>query len=326
MIPKKNDTSNICDFRPINLVGSLYKILPKVLANRLKGVLDKLISESQNSFVKDRQILNSVLIANECVNSRTKSKMLGVICKLDIEKAYDNVNWEALLKLLKKMGFGEKWCSWIQTCIYTVQFSVLVNGSPADFFGSSRGLRQEDLLSPLLFLVMMEVFSRTVKRMEGANLLSGFRVDGRRGIGESVSHLLFADDTILFCVAKVEQVLHVRLLLLCFQAVTGLKVNIAKSEMVPIGEVNNVHALVEILGCKVGLLPMAYLGMPLGVSHKSPSIWNPILEKMKRKLAGWKKLYLSKGGRLTLLKSMLSSLPTYFFISIHHSYSCGKQN
>ena len=99
---------------------------------------------------------------------------------------------------------------------------------------------------------MMEVFSRTVKRMEGAGLLSGFRADGWRSRGESVSHLFFANDTILFCDAKVEQVLHVRLLLLCFQAVTGLKVNIAKSEMVPIGEVNNVHALFEILGCRVG--------------------------------------------------------------------------
>lgn len=93
---------------------------------------------------------------------------------------------------------------------------------------------------------------------------------------------------------------------------TGLKVNVAKSEIVPIGGVNNVHALVEILGCRVGTLLMTYLGMPLGVSHKSPSIWNPILEKIERKLAGWKKLYLSKGGRLTLLKSMLFSLPTYF--------------
>ena len=109
-----------------------------------------------------------------------------------------------------------------------------------------------------------------------------------------------------------EQILHIRLLLLCFQAVIGLKVNMQKSEMTPIREVDDVHALAEILGCRVGTLPMSYLGMPLGASHNSPSIWNPILEKIERKLAGWKKLYLSKGARLTLLKSTLSSLLTYF--------------
>ena len=293
-------------------MGSVYKILAKVLANRLKEVLDQLISESQNSFVGDRQILDLVLIANKCIDGRVKSKILGVICKLDIEKAYDHVNWEALLDLLKRMGFGVKWCRWIHTCISTVQLSVLVNGSPTDFFGSSRGLRQGDSLSPMLFLVMMEVFSRMMKRVEGAGLLHGFRADGRQGGGECVSHLLFADDTILFCDADMEQILHVRMLLLCFQVVTGLKVNGLKSEMVPIGEVHNVHALVEILGCRIGFLPMTYLGMPLGASYKSFTIWNPILEKIERKLAEWKKLYLSKGGRLMLLKSTLSSLPTYF--------------
>ena len=123
--------------------------------------------------------------------------------------------------------------------------------------------------------------------------------------------MLFADDTILFCDADEEQFLHVRMLLLCFQAVTGLKVNVLKSEMVPVGEVPNVHVLAEILGCRIGSLPMIYLGMPLGASHKSPIVWNSILEKIKRKLAGWKKMYLSKGGRLTLLKSTLSNLPTY---------------
>ena len=108
------------------------------------------------------------------------------------------------------------------------------------------------------------------------------------------------------------KILHIRMLLLCFQAVTGLKVNALKSEMVPIGEVPNIHILADILGCRIGSLPMTYLGLPLGASHKSPTIWNPILEKIERKLAGWKNMYLSKGGRLTLLKSRLSSLPTYF--------------
>ena len=97
---------------------------------------------------------------------------------------------------------------------------------------------------------------------------------------------MFVDDTILFCDADVEQILHIRLLLLSFQAVTSLKVNVHKSEMVPIGEVVDEHALAEILGCKVGTLPMSYLGMPLGASHDSPSILNPILEKIERKLAG----------------------------------------
>ena len=157
----------------------MYKILAKVLANRLKEVLDQLISKSQNSFVGGRQILDSVLIASECVDIRVKSNIPGVFCKPDIEKAYDHVNWEALLDLLKRMGFGVKWCRWIHTYVSTIQFSVLVNGSPVDFFGSLRGLRQGDSLFPMLFLIMTEVFSRMMKRVEGAGLLHGFRADGR---------------------------------------------------------------------------------------------------------------------------------------------------
>ena len=100
LIPKKCNAVNIKDFRPISLVGSVYKLLSKVLANRLRVDLENLTSESQNSFVGGRQILDSMLIVNECLDSRLKSRLPGVVCKLDIEKAYDHVNWKALFYLL----------------------------------------------------------------------------------------------------------------------------------------------------------------------------------------------------------------------------------
>ena len=109
-----------------------------------------------------------------------------------------------------------------------------------------------------------------------------------------------------------EQILSIRLVLTCFQAFIGLKVNVRKSEIIPIGEVRNIQFLANILQRRLGSLPMIYLGMPLGTVYKTPSIWNLILEMMDKKLSSWKQLYLSKGGRLTLLKSTLSSLPTYY--------------
>ena len=146
-----------------------------------------------------------------------------------IEKAYDHVNWEALFYLLDRMGFGMKWRGWIKACVTFVYFSVLVNGSPEGFFRCSRGLRQGDPLSSLLFLLIMEVLSRLLKKTEECNLIRGFHVGDVNVVGVRISHLLFADDTILFCDASREQLLSIRLVLSCFQTFTGLKVNIGKS-------------------------------------------------------------------------------------------------
>ena len=249
LIPKKQNALNIQDFWPISLIGSVYKLLAKVLANRLKGVLDSLISESQNSFVGGRKILDSVLIANECLDSRLKSHVPRVICKLDIEKAYDHVDWKCLLHLLERMGFGVRWRRWIEVCISSVQFSVLVNGSPEGYFTSSRGLRQGDPLSPLLFLLVMEVLSRMLKRVESKGLIQGFSAGGNANSGLRISRLLYADDTILFCDATMTQVWSIRMVLDCFEAATGLRVNMAKSEMVPVGEVQDISELAESLCC-----------------------------------------------------------------------------
>ena len=129
------------DFRPISLVGGLYKILAKVLANRLKKVVGQVVSKAQNAFVEGRQILDAALIANEAVDGFLRRKENGILCKLDIEKAYDHLDWNFLLSVMSKMGFGSKWISWIYNCISTASFSVLVNGSTNGFFRSSKGLR-----------------------------------------------------------------------------------------------------------------------------------------------------------------------------------------
>ena len=134
------DVVEVKDFQPISLVGGIYKIISKVLANRLRRVAHGLISNSENAFVKGKQILDSVLIASKCIDSRLKSGLPGVLCKLDVEKAYDHVSWDFLMYMLQRCGFLEKWTKWIRYCISTVKFSILINGSLSDFFGSSRGL------------------------------------------------------------------------------------------------------------------------------------------------------------------------------------------
>ena len=214
--------------------------------------------------------------------------------------------------MLERCGFSDKWRRWISFCLSTVIFSILINGTPHGFFGSSRGLWQCNPLSPLLFVLVMEAVGKMLDKTVHEGCLSGFSVGVSAGSSLMVSHLFFADDTLIFCDANINQMLILRMVLIWFEAVSGLKVNLGKSELVAVGAVHNMDLLVAVLGCKQGSLAMKYLGLPLGEKFKDKSIWNPILEKMERKLASWKKLYLSKEGRVTLIKSTLSNLPTYF--------------
>ncbi|XP_034681036.1 uncharacterized protein LOC117910970 [Vitis riparia] len=243
------------EFRPISPLGGLYKLMAKVLANRLKQVLDKVVSVDQNAFVRGRQILDASLIANEVVDYWQKRKEKGLVCKLDIEKTYDNISWNFLMKVLKKMGFGSRWMEWMWWCLSTAKFSVLINGVPEGFFSSSKGPRQGDPISPYLFVLGMEVLSALIRRAVQGNFITGCRLRGRGGAEMNVSHLLFADDTIIFCEARKEHLTYPGWILAWFEAASGLRINLAKSELIPVGEIDNIEEMAVELGCRVGSLP-----------------------------------------------------------------------
>ena len=176
--------------------------------------------------MKGRQILDSFLIASKCIDSRLKLGVPGVLCKLDVEKAYDHVSWGFLMYMLQRYGFLEKWRKWIMCCISTVKFSILINGSPSDFFGSSRGIQQGDPLSPLLFDIVMEGLNRMLDVVATTSQFSGFSVGNTAGNTVMVSHLLFTDDTLIFCDANPTQIASLRAILARFEKVSGLRINL----------------------------------------------------------------------------------------------------
>lgn len=191
LIPKKKGAVELRDFRSISLIGSVYKIAAKLLAERLKNVIWKLISGQQNAFIKGRQITDAALVANEILDWKLKSEEPGLLCKLDIEKAFDQLNWNFLFMMLRKMGFGDKWIKWIKFCTTTVKYSVLVNSSPIGFFSPQKGLRQGDPLSPFLFIIAMEGLSNMLNKARNLQWCKGFEVGISPRNTVSVSHLLY---------------------------------------------------------------------------------------------------------------------------------------
>ncbi|XP_045810560.1 uncharacterized protein LOC123905002 [Trifolium pratense] len=186
LIPKTDNPQRLNDFRPISLVGSLYKILAKVLANRLRQVIGSVISESQTAFVKNRQILDGILITNEIVDEARKSKKDLMLFKVDFEKAYDSVDW-----------------------------------GPTDEFPLRRGLRQGDPISTFLFLLAAEGLSVLMEAMVARNLFTGYSIGGQESI--RVSHLQFADDTLMLGVKSWANVRALRAVLVLFETMSGLK-------------------------------------------------------------------------------------------------------
>lgn len=182
----------VTDLRPISLCNVIYKVVSKVLSNRLRQVLPEIITPNQSAFVPGRLISDNILIAYELTHyllNKREGKLGYAAIKLDMSKAYDRVEWCFLRAMMTKLGFDDRWIKLIMKCVSTVRYQVKVNGELSEVFVPQRGLRQGDPLSPYLFLLCAEAFSALLKKGERDNLLAGVKVCNN---APSISHLLIA--------------------------------------------------------------------------------------------------------------------------------------
>ncbi|GJY79348.1 RNA-directed DNA polymerase, eukaryota, partial [Tanacetum coccineum] len=247
LIPKKQDAKFVKDFRPISLIGCFYKIIAKILANRLKMVISDLISEVQSAFVPNRQILDGPFILNEIISWCKSHKSKAMIFKVDFEKAFDSVRWDFLDGILSNFGFGSKWRGWIQSCLSSAMGSILVNGSPTSEFKFHRGLKQGDPLSPYLFILVMESLHLSFNNILNAGLFKGIRIDDTL----TLSHLFYADDAIF--IGKWERA-------------NGIGVSN-----------DEVNAAANIIGCATFSSPFTYLGVKVGMSFSKRKSWDEVI-------------------------------------------------
>ena len=213
LIPKTKNPESVTDYRPISLCNVAYKLASKVVANRMKTVLQEIVCENQSAFVAERLITDNVLVAHEMmthISRKRKGKCGEIALKLDMSKAYDQVEWDCLRQIMKKLGFHDNWISIVMRCVTSVTYVVRINGQRYGKIHPSRGLKQGDPLSPYLFLICAEGLSALLHKAVQRKKLRGLAALVK---GPKVSHLFFADDSLIFGRVTKEEATEVQRLL-----------------------------------------------------------------------------------------------------------------
>lgn len=315
LLPKVEGASSWREFRPISLCNVSSKVISKVLSNRLNKLLPKLVSPWQSGFVPGRSIADNILVAQELVADLDRRlKHPNMILKLDMEKAYDRVDWSFLLYMLREFGFKEVNVDLFFRLIANNWFSVLINGEPSGFFRSSRGVRQGDPVSPAMFVLVAEFLGRGLHHL--------FMQDESRfyvSAGSRVPYLAFADDIFIFFRCSQDALEAIREFFGSYQAMSGQRINVAKSSYLCSNRASaDQLALVQsILGFRQQEFPFVYLGAPIDRGRTRVVLFDGILEKLRNRLFHWSSKLLSAGGKIILLRHVLSTIPLYILQVIY---------
>ena len=284
-----------------------------MLCNRFKKVLPHLISETQSAFVARRLITDNILLAQEnfhALRSNKSCKSKFVAIKTNMSKAYDRVEWSFLKSLMAKLGFDDRWISWIMYCISSVSYQVLINGEAKCQILPTRGIRQGDPLFPFLFIICTEALIAQINGAEIEGRFTGMKI--AQG-SPTISHLLFADDSLFFCKADIPQCAELLRIINTYGLASGQQLNREKSAVffwrgiAP--ELKT--ALKQAIGInKEGGMGM-YLGLPEKICGSKQEVFSFVQDRLNNRINSWSAKFLSKGGKEILIKSVAQALPTY---------------
>jgi len=311
LIPKKENAKSFGDYRPISLCNISYKIISKIIAERIKAILSKCLSKDQHAFLQGRNILDVVANTQEGIFAIHSKKGDAIILKIDLRKAYDCVDYGFIRCLLAKVGLRARMINWIMACVEKVNYVIIINGIPSPFFSAYRGLRRGCPLSPLLFILAMNSLSLHINKAVRENRCQPLKIC--RNL--SISHNLFVDDIIMFGILCKFTWLCFYGILFNFQKATGLQRNSAKS-VIYHNDIyqEEVEWLSALFGMEVQPISdgIKYLGFQLKANGYSKVDWQWISDRFYKRISVWEYRCLSLAGRVTLVQSMLNQLAVYW--------------
>jgi hypothetical protein len=312
LIPKTPCADSIGNSRPIALANFQFKIITKILADRLSAIASKIISPQQRGFIPDRHVSDCVIVASEAINVLQKKRYSGNLAlKIDIKKAFDSIDWNFLLSVMHQFGFSHVFCEWIRDILHSAHLSILINGKTVGYFQCTRGGRQGDPRSPLLFCLAEEVLSRIITRALADGSIKPMQLC--RGI-HIPTHVLYADDIMVFCQGSKRNIRNLMHIFNDYSAVSWQVINKQKSKFYT-GSISNARYVMisNLLGFSSGSIPFNYLGCPIFVGRPKVIHFQAIADKIRIKLSSWKGSLLSIMGRVQLVKSVIHGMLVYSF-------------